>query len=175
MTQWTRIPAQAAILTAVFAFAAGCGGSGSDPGSSGHGATPHTDQVATLREAAKCLRSHGYPSFPDPVQNENGEWVWGPGTPGKTRPTVCDDLIKRAKSLSRPKDAQRVSSADLAKLQAYAACMRHHGLADWPDPATAGDFKLPASLEQKRSTAQYRAANSACEPQLGGTDVRIQH
>jgi hypothetical protein len=182
MTLRMVVLSQAAVTLAAVALIAGCtGGSGAGSGAGGTGSTPdpsasvHANEVTALRAAAACLRSHGYPSFPDPVQDARGNWGWGPGVPRRVNATVCDDMIKHAKSLSRPQDQERVSAADLVKLRQYSACMRQHGVADWPDPTTVGGFKLPASLEQKRRTAPFRAAERACDPLLKGADVKIEH
>jgi hypothetical protein len=35
---------------------------------------------------------------------------------------------------------------DPAMMRRFAACMRAHGIADWPDPNADGDFPLPPSL-----------------------------
>lgn len=39
-------------------------------------------------------------------------------------------------------------AADLAKLREFAACMRHNGFPDWPDPNASGNFvNVPAAVD----------------------------
>jgi hypothetical protein len=132
-----------------------------------------------MRAVAACLRSHGYPNAPDPVQDAHGNWGFPDAAagamPSRTTVTPCDGLARRAKSLGRSRDQERVSAADLAKLRAYAACVRRHGVADWPDPSAQGDFVVPPRLEPPQGEAVTREADKACESVLGGVDVRILH
>jgi hypothetical protein len=122
------------------------------------------------------MRTHGYPSFPDPTQDEDGNWNF-PESAGDARtPPACSTLARRAKSqLARsrvdPKGKPR-SAADMAKLRAFARCMREHGLADWPDPDADGAFALPSRLQSRQPLT--RPAEQACRRYLpsGGIVVR---
>jgi hypothetical protein len=63
--------------------------------------------------------------------------------------------------------------ADLAKLQQYAACMRSHGISDFPDPqpnpgGRGGSFQInggPGS-DLNRNDPRYQAADQACKSLL---------
>jgi hypothetical protein len=43
-------------------------------------AVEHKQFVQLLKEAA-CMRSHGYPDWPDPSMGPNGQGIWDPGPP----------------------------------------------------------------------------------------------
>jgi hypothetical protein len=164
--------ARAVVALAAMSLLAGC--SGRDGGSPTPSASPSVSEVQALRAVSTCMRAHGYPNFPDPVQSA-GVWGWPdtPGLPDRTTNTPCDNLVRRAKSMARGKDEERVTAAGLAKLRRYSACIRQHGVADWPDPTTRGDFVLPQRLQPPQGETVLKAPDEACAPQLGGLDVRI--
>lgn len=93
---------------------------------------------------AQCARAHGLPAFPDPVQNPDGTWTF-PSTGGSQQlPAACASLKAQAPGGTQPTPA---SSADMAKLRQFAACLRRSGIPDWPDPDTDGSFTLPTRLQ----------------------------
>jgi hypothetical protein len=58
----------------------------------------------------------------------------------------------------------------MAKLVAYAQCMRSHGVSGFPDPTpnpngTGGGFNISGQLS---SSPQFKSANQACQPLLPG-------
>jgi hypothetical protein len=148
-----RRPLTAALLAGVLAAAmagtlAGCGSGGAGAQSPSPTGTPNTQQVAALyRRLAQCIRQHGVPNLPDPVQNPTtGEWELPPGTaePGRAAMEACRSLAEQipgGNGKARP-------VADMARLRKFSQCMRDHGLPDWPDPDSEGEFSLPARLER---------------------------
>jgi hypothetical protein len=158
---------------AVLLLVTGCGGSGPDSSAGTATTAAATNVAASMRAVSACLRTHGYPNFPDPVQDDQGNWSWPPSVDGMHVSTGCDDLVRRAKSLNRKADPEKVSSADLAKLRAYAACIRQHGLADWPDPRSDGSFLVPQRLSPPQGDALVRPAAQACD-RLSPGAIRIQ-
>jgi hypothetical protein len=126
---------------------AGCGGQGSSGQGAAGASSPAvsvTGQKAIYAEIAQCMRAHGQPNFPDPVQDSNGDWGF-PLSAGKPAPvTACESLFRQARSINQAiSTSQAVPVAELAKLRAFAKCMRRHGLPDWPDPTQGGRFELP--------------------------------
>ena len=113
---------------------AGCGGHGTPAKSS---ASPNAGTGDALRRLAQCARANGQPNFPDPVQNSDGTWGFPPSGGGQRLPEACASLKAQAGQQSRPSP---VSSADLARLRQYAACLRRSGLPDWPDPDSMKDL-----------------------------------
>jgi len=137
------------IVFVVFGVAllAGCAG----PGTSGQGAAGASgpavnanDQKAIYQEIAQCLRAHGQPGFPDPVQDANGDWGF-PQSAGKpSAPAACESLFRQARSVNETLSTPGPPTlAGLAKLRRFAKCMRQHGLPDFPDPTPGGRFELP--------------------------------
>jgi hypothetical protein len=103
------------------------------------------DAWAIYREYAACVRQHGLPSFPDPIPGANG----GPREPVDA-PLIPDSIISACSSIGErlpPEAGPTPAPPDVfAGWLAFAACMRSHGLPDWPDPEADGSFGLPASI-----------------------------
>jgi hypothetical protein len=60
------------------------------------------EQLAEERQIAACMRTHGYPDFPDPDPQTGG---FGPNMPDKADPQVHAALLACQPSHSRPSDA----------------------------------------------------------------------
>lgn len=83
---------------------------------------------------ARCMRSHGVSSFPDPTPNGGGQ---SPGPPGvnssspafRAAQTACRDLlpVKHVPSVAP-------SARAYARLLHWAKCMRRHGIPNLVDP-----------------------------------------
>jgi hypothetical protein len=70
-----------------------------------------------------------------------------------------------AGSGSSPKTASSSSKGSGANPLAYAACMRSHGLPDFPDPDSSGGFALPGDIDP--NSPRYQAAENACKAYAG--------
>jgi hypothetical protein len=175
MTPRTVVLSQAAMALAAVALVTGCsaGKAGSDTASTPNASASASARVGQAwRAVTTCMRSHGYPNFPDAVVDREGNWTWASPPPRRPAP-ACDNLARTAKSLARPEDKDRVSAADLAKLRQYAVCMRRQGLADWPDPGSRGSFSLPSRLLPPAGEALVRPADRVCTKLLKGAKVTI--
>ena len=138
-----------AVAAALVMMLAGCGGGGTHtaaaagPGG-GSGSTAHTQRV--LDEYAQCVRTHGFPNFPDPRINASGELIDGAAQPWvKQAALQTDHACGNILSQLPPRVGQQsgpVTPAQLAQERRFAACMRQHGLPDWPDPQPDGSFRL---------------------------------
>jgi len=132
-------------VAGVVMLIAGCGGGGG--GTSGAAPTAtHSYAKSDQRQAyltfAQCMRTNGQPNFPDPVQDSNGNWGF-PATVGKPiAPAACEADYRQIRTVNEGIYGP-AQTANLATLQAFAACMRAHGLSDWPDPTSGGNFALP--------------------------------
>lgn len=75
---WFRLGALTAVLACTIVLVAACGGSSSGGGSGS--AKPPTLQSLTGKALAyaQCMRSHGIPAFPDPVDKGSNIQI-GPG------------------------------------------------------------------------------------------------
>ena len=136
----------------------GCTGSHPGPAPSASAAVGRDDARAAWLRVAECMRANGYPDFPDPTQDEHGVWnvsypIQGGG------PAACDALVRRAKVGSNALD--RISPSQMAGLREYAACMRSHGVAQFPDPDEDGNYGPVVS--QLETQPQYPAAADACQ------------
>jgi len=89
---------------------------------------------------AQCMRAHGVPDFPDPV---NGGFEINNTTPGSDLDPSSPQFVaadSACKALS-PEDHAAGGTVDpqlQAKALAYAACIRSHGVPGYPDPVFVG-------------------------------------
>lgn len=159
-----------AIMGATVVALTGCSG-GTDgrptPSSNAGGAKDATGLVA----AARCMRENGYPNFPDPVQ-QDGRWVFPlSGTDMPNPPAACQSLFDATKPGGERRN--EVSGDDMVKLRQWADCIRKNGVADWPDPDSAGTFQVPARINPPDDDLIYKAAYRTCEKYLpsNGADL----
>jgi hypothetical protein len=122
------------------------------------------------------MRSHGVPSFPDPQPVAGGGMRLtidrrhgvDPSTPQfKAAQKACEKLLPGGKG-----GASTTSAADQAKLLAFAACMRAHGLPDFPDPQTSGggNIKIEGGKNGALSASSrvFQAGAKGCQHLLPG-------
>jgi hypothetical protein len=103
--------------------------------------------IVVLRELAACFRTHGLPTFPDPVMSRDGIPQFpdsAPRTPSSAqqacRATAARLPTSYATALPAP------SAAKYRQLLRFASCVRAHGFPAWPDPNAHGQFILPPSI-----------------------------
>lgn len=153
-------------------LAAGCGGTSSrlpmasitNPGSAGqpHRLAPATaSEAAAAAKAARCMRSHGIPNFPDPILGGHfgidAASGIDPGTPQfKAAYLYCGTRYLHLHPPSPAELAQR----NVAAVK-YSHCMRAHGVSDFPDPDGQGAIELPTS--DYFNTPKVQHALPACE------------
>ncbi len=160
------------VLGAMMLLAAACGGPSASPKVASLGSTTTTaaTQVETQDTAspsdyakdvayAECMRNHGEPSFPDP--NAQGDFLFSGGlSPGSPRfisaNKVCAHLEPNA-GVQTAADQREALTVGLK----VSACMRKHGVADFPDPTSQGD--LIWRNQSGVGAAQLRAAMKACQ------------
>ena len=134
-------------------------GSGSGP-TVAAGTTAYQKAVAY----SECMRSHGEPDFPDP--NSQGEiLVQGPkdhligGSVLTAAENACKRLLPSGGRISGGQQQQALSQA-----LKYAACMRAHGLPDFPDPvAVNGGIQEHLPSGTNVNSPQFQAANKVCQ------------
>ncbi len=157
--------ASGAMLATVMVLA-GCGSGGTATVQAGSG-TPDDETMSIVT----CYRTHGDPSFPDPVYDpSDGRWHFAisPGSAPASTQAACQHLFPSSNA-SPP-----VPQAQFQQLVRLAECYRQHGVPNWPDPDPDGSFPLPSSLNPK--DAANRAAGVACQrylPSSGHIDVHI--
>ncbi len=169
MTRITRLRLAGCLMASGVAVAsftlAGCAsGAGSGSSAAQTGGTPDASTMAIVT----CYRTHGDPSFPDPVYDpSDGRWHFAvsPGSAPASTQAACQHLFP-SDNASPP-----VPQAQFQQLVRLAQCIRQHGVPTWPDPDPDGSFPLPPSLQTK--TPADGAALGACKQYIpnGGIDV----
>jgi hypothetical protein len=177
-----------AILIGLALLAVTAAGCGNKPTSAGVAQLPSASTTTTttsqnagsltgkskresLYRFSACMRSHGVPNFPDPQPSGGGVSLTidshnglNPDAPQfKAASKSCEKLL--------PNDGKADPAAvarDRAQMLKFSACMRSHGLTDFPDPTVSGgDVQL--SLGDKRnsslnpSSPAFQAAQKACQ------------
>ena len=126
------------------------------------------------RKFSACMRSHGVPGFPDP----NGQGViqlsGGPGSaidPTSPRFHSAQQACRKVLPNGGHATPAEIAAAQ-RQLLAFAACMRKHGVPDFPDPTFSGghfSFQVNGSQSGFDSTSpKYFAARRACQADLPG-------
>jgi hypothetical protein len=109
---------------------------------------------------ARCMRAHGVPGFPDP--NADGTF------PKDRIPSGSETQITAAsRSCNHLLPASGSGHEVTAQQQQYyvkaAACMRSHGIDNFPDPVFAdGDVNFPIPPSISTTSTQYTAARATC-------------
>jgi hypothetical protein len=111
-----------------------------------------------------CMRKQGITNFPDPdgqgvIKMHSGMGI-DPGSPAfRSARTVCDKLLPNG---GQPTPAQIAQQQQ--KLLAFSACMRAHGLKDFPDPSNGG-LRIQSSpgSDLQPSNPTFRKAQQACQ------------
>jgi hypothetical protein len=150
-----------AIVAAVSVLATACGGSSSS--------TVSSSALGQELAFAKCMRSNGLPSFPDPnssgsftltvnggvtsIDTSQAESAYG--TCRHLLPSGGPSLAKVQAEIQRGNTA--IQQADLSLLP-FARCMHTHGEPKWPEP--------PETLRESGvniNTPQFQTAVTACK------------
>jgi hypothetical protein len=148
---------------------AGCGGS-NDPG------TPSSSERESgydqMLKYSQCMRSHGLPNFPDPVQESGGgvslSLKKGSGLdPGSQRFKAAESACRKLS----PKHGndKPIPAAEQQKFLRYSQCMRTHGVPQYPDPKFSGggvELRMPPGLGPDSPSVQ--AAQQACKSMSPG-------
>jgi hypothetical protein len=170
----------AAAAVALAFTAAGCSGGSTPPtaasqsttaaaaagGSGSSGASPLADAVAY----SQCIRSHGVPNFPDPVQTPSGGY--GYRTSGiDPNSAAFQGALQACKSLPSPWNStgQPLTSAQQQAWLTWAQCIRTHGVPNFPDPTFSGSEVHDTGIQS--SSSQLQSAMDACKsqrPTVGG-------
>jgi hypothetical protein len=152
-------------------LAAGLAGCDSQGSAARPKASANNRQLLALgQEWVQCLRGKGLTRMPDAELSQDGylqfpaqDYDW------KAELQNHKDIIEACKPIEdryppnafRPKE--QFSAEDLRKLAAYAECVRQHGIPEFPDPNTAGEFDLSGTpLADGIPGALRNRADEAC-------------
>jgi hypothetical protein len=135
-------------------------------GSGSPGASPLAEAVAY----SQCIRGHGVPNFPDPVQTPSGGY--GYRTTGvDPNSAAFQGALQACKSLPSPWNSagQQLSPAQQQAWLNWAQCIRTHGLSSFPDPTFSGSEVHDSGVAS--GSPQLQSAMDACKsqkPSVGG-------
>lgn len=118
---------------------------------------------------SQCMRAHGEPTFPDP--NSQGNFR----LPASIQPGSTQFLSANQACIKLLPNGDQNSPVVLQKLLTralnFAACMRSHGIANYPDPVqVAGGVStiLPPGTHIDQSSKQFVSAQTACQKASAG-------
>ena len=186
----TRMNLGVVVLASTALLLAGCGGGSSGSGvarlstntsggptADGGGESSAPEGSASTQQKmvaySQCMRSHGLPDFPDPnsqgvIEGKSSSASGGnasdlnPNSP--TYQAAQKACQKYASGGTTPGD----QAQQLAEALKYAACMRSHGVTDFPDP-TVVNGQIEFSGSGIGRSPDYQSANTACQSLLSGT------
>jgi hypothetical protein len=189
------------ILVVVASFAvtaAGCGGKSATPGVASLASTTTTtdsqsdgspttgkSKAAALASYSACMRSHGVPKFPDPKPSSGGmQLTIGPGVgidPESPQFQAADKACKKLMPGGGKEPSPAMQAKALAEMLKFSACMRAHGLPDFPDPTSSGggiQLSIGKTGLNPRSPL-FQAAQKACQsvmpvPPIGGGKTELR-
>jgi hypothetical protein len=186
-------------LTALALLAAGCGGGGKTPtvahlgsstssggssaGSGGSSAGSGGSQSGSASPGSQavaysaCVRAHGVPNFPDPKVSTNGNEVKvaiavNPSISGnphfKSAQEACGKLLPNG-GPGAGEGNQQISLQEQSQYLKAAACIRSHGIPNFPDPTfSGGGVHVPKTAGINPHSPQVRAAEEACQSLIPG-------
>jgi len=161
----------AAGLAGLTLLASGCGGSKAPlVASVGRTAVASASQAAAKHSGvlyASCMRAHGVPSFPDSAVTVNGGQVEFDLPRGlKEEPQFASASKECEPDLPNPSGTP-AKHVNIQEELEFAACMRSHGITDFPDPLPGGGFDIPGDSNSPR----FQAAQNACAAKQGSPGV----
>jgi hypothetical protein len=150
---------------------AACGGSRAAAGQPAGTGTNASDPQAVA--ASECMRAHGIKNFPDPVKGPGGVGLSVTASPGSATITVggipfSGPAFTAAATTCRfgPGENARpsLSAAQRRGMLENAACMRTHGVPNFPDPnfGPRGGVKGAASAAINVNAPAFIQANHEC-------------
>jgi hypothetical protein len=153
---------------------AACGGSAA--GSAASSGSGYQQALAFTH----CMRSHGEPGFPDPVKEagdtvafqiasasgihtNSAQYQSAYGACHQLLPSGRHQLLPSGRTGIAPGLRQKVIAATLK----YSACMRSHGIANFPDPVSNGKgISIPPMHGVNPQSQQFQSAEKACRSLL---------
>lgn len=112
----------------------------------------------------------------DSIQVARRSWRTRPAT-GRTATTIIATATLALLAACGSGAPAAVGSSSPPSAVAYSACMRSHGVPNFPDPANAGQIPKADPQQLGVSTSQYQAAQTACAhliPAIGSTAEQQQ-
>jgi hypothetical protein len=121
---------------------AGCSGGGSTVATAGgrgtadSGPSPAVDVSARAVQYEQCLSRHGY-QLPAPEDKDT--------LPVTTGPSEQAAMAACQRYLGGEVESSPMAPEDIARMRQFSACVREHGVPDWPDPdPRTGEITFPS-------------------------------
>ncbi|MFZ2114113.1 MAG: hypothetical protein WAU77_10340 [Solirubrobacteraceae bacterium] len=189
-TTRSRRAGYSAALLLIGALLAGCGGgspsggvaslgthssasrsstSGAAGASEGHEASPASQAVAYT----SCMHTHGIPNFPEPQVSEHGGGVSikmavpaGVGQNPKFK--AAEEACRKLLPGGGPGNQAPLTPAQQEQYLRAAACIRAHGVPNFPDPTFSGGGVHIEHQKLNESSPAFKAAVHDCESLIPG-------
>jgi hypothetical protein len=139
-------------------------------GDGGGEASPGSQAVAY----AACMRSHGVANFPDPQISHNGNEVSvkiavpAGASGGNPKFGAAQQACRKLLPGGGPRNQPAVSPAEQTQYLKAAACVRTHGVPNFPDPTFSGGGVHIEHQGLNESSPAFKAAVRACESLIPG-------
>lgn len=160
------------VLVALGMGLAACGGGSPSASSNPSSASDSSSSLETqLLKFASCMRSHGDPSYPDPVIGSNGQPHLGGAPPTGAQGEAALAACKKYTPGGSETPAEQ--AAALAKAVKFAQCMRTHGEPNFPDPESNGQFNFTPQDNIDSSSPQFQTAQNACQSLDPGLQLNV--
>jgi hypothetical protein len=189
-TQSRRAVCAAAGLLLAAALLAGCGGgspnggiaslgthssashsstSGAAGASEGHEASPAAQAVAYTT----CMHAHGVPNFPEPQVSEHGsatsiKMAVPAGVGQNPRFKAASEACRKLLPGGGPGNQAPLTPAQQEQYLRAAACIRSHGVPNFPDPTFSGGGVHIEHQKLDESSPAFKAAVHDCESLIPG-------
>lgn len=189
-TRPRRAACTAAVLLLAGALVAGCGGGSPNGGvaslgshtSGSHSPTSGAASASEGREASPasqavaytdCMHAHGVPNFPEPQVSEHGNSTSikmavpvgvGKNPRFKTASEACRKLLPGG----GPSNQTPLTPAQQEQYLRAAACIRSHGLPNFPDPTFSGGGVHIDHQKLNESSPAFKTAVHDCESLIPG-------
>jgi hypothetical protein len=182
-------------LAAIALLAAGCGdgsnsptvahlGSSTTPSTSPSSSSTGSGSASSSAESPRgqavaystCMREHGVPNFPEPRISTSGNEVKvamrvTPGITGnphfQSAEKACGKLLPEG-GPGGPGLNHQISPREQSQYLKAAACIRTHGIPNFPDPTFSGGGVHISQKGLDLHSPQVRAAEEACQSLIPG-------
>ncbi len=141
-------------------------------GSTGGGESSPGSQAVAY---SACMRSRGVPNFPDPKISTHGNGVSvaigvTPAITGNPHFKAAQQACNRLLPGGGPGEGSnhQVSPQEQSRYLKAAACIRSHGIPNFPDPTFSGGGVHIAHQGLNESSPAFKAAVQACESLVPG-------
>jgi hypothetical protein len=141
---------------------------GSTPTGTGQSQSSTQGSSTQTKAAAysTCMRSHGVPSFPDPDSQGHLFLKITRGSQLDPSSPRFQAAQQACKALAPSQTTSSSNSQFLQQALKLAACMRSHGVPNFPDPKTlSGGFMITGI---NPNSPQFQAAQQACRSLMPG-------